>query len=392
VNPSGWSGSGPALRHFFVKRLGNMPDLPHQHRRIRSLGVESPHNPYFFCYDEGPARAGEIRLDMMYSGLSAGTELTFLKGTNPYLRSRWDEERGVFVPGEPSARYPVNFLGYMEVARVIDSQAAGFRNGEVVATSFGHKTGHTALPDRDLILTLPAGMDPMLGIFVAQMGPIAANGILHADADQFGAAVPFLGAGVAGRPVLVWGGGTVGLFCALFARRAGATEVVVVDPSAWRRDIARRMGFDAMDEEDAWRHAKARWHDRRGERGAGIVFQTRARAESLHLALRALRPQGTIIDLAFYQGGLDGARLGEEFHHNGLSIRCAQISRMPPALAHTWDQRRLAHETLGLLADEGGLIRDHMLTHVVPFGDAPDFLRHLVRDRPEFLQIVLEHV
>ena len=40
----------------------------------------------------------------MYTGLSAGTELTFMKGTNPYLHSRWDECQGVFIPGEPSAR------------------------------------------------------------------------------------------------------------------------------------------------------------------------------------------------------------------------------------------------------------------------------------------------
>lgn len=365
--------------------------MPDQHRRIRSLGFEQVNQPWFFAYDEGPAGAGQVRLDLMYTGLSAGTELTFMKGTNPYLHARWDEGRGVFTPDEPSARFPVNFVGYMEVARVIDAQAHGFAPGDVVATTFGHKTGHTADPGHDLLLKMPAGLDPMLGIFAAQMGPIAANGILHADAEEFGAAVPHLGAGVAGRPVLVWGGGTVGLFCALFARQGGASEIVVVDPSPWRRDLARRMGFDALDEDQAWQHAKSAWHGKTGGRGAAYVFQTRARADSLHLALRALRPQGTVIDLAFYQGGLDAVRLGEEFHHNGLAIRCAQINRMPRAVAGAWDQRRLAHETLRLLHAEGDAIRAHMITHVVPFDDAPGFLRHLVADRPEFLQIVFEN-
>ncbi|WP_313138154.1 zinc-dependent alcohol dehydrogenase [Paracoccus jeotgali] len=365
--------------------------MPHEHRRIRSLGFEQPHQPWFFDYDEGPAGPDQVRLDLMYTGLSAGTELTFMKGTNPYLHARWDEGRGVFTPGEPSARFPVNFVGYMEVARVSDTQAHGFQRGDVVATTFGHKSGHTADPAHDLLLKMPGDIDPILGIFVAQMGPIAANGILHADADQFGAAVPHLGAGVAGRPVLVWGGGTVGLFCALFARQGGASEIVVVDPSPWRRDLARRMGFDALDEDEAWQHAKSAWHSKSGGRGADYVFQTRARSDSLHLALRALRPQGTVIDLAFYQGGLDAVRLGEEFHHNGLAIRCAQISRMPRPLAGAWDQRRLAAETMRLLRVEGRAIRDHMITHVVPFDDAPDFLRHLVADRPDFLQIVFEN-
>ncbi len=363
--------------------------MPHEHRHIRSLGIERPHEPYFFGYDEGPAGDGQVRLELLYTGLSAGTELTFLKGTNPYLHSRWDDGRGLFIPGEPSAHFPVNFLGYMESALVIDARAPGFAPGDVVATTFGHKTGHTADPAHDLLLTLPDGMDPILGIFVAQMGPIAANGLLHADADQFGAAVPFLGAGVQGRPVLVWGGGTVGLFCALFARQAGASEIVVVDPSPFRQDIARRMGFTALAEDDAVRHAKT-WHHKVGGRGAEYVFQTRARSDSLHRCLQALRPQGTVIDLAFYQGGLDGARLGEEFHHNGLSIRCAQINRMPRPVAHAWDQRRLAQETLRLLGAEGDLIRQHMITHVVPYDQAPDFLRRLVAERPDFLQVVFQ--
>ncbi len=365
--------------------------MPSEHRRIRSLGVERQGEPFFFGYDEGPAGDGLVRLDLMFTGLSAGTELTFLKGTNPYLHSRWDSGRGVFVAGEPSARFPVNFMGYMEVARVTDARADGFAPGDIVATTFGHKSGHTANPDHDLLLRMPDGIDPILGVFAAQMGPIAANGILHADAEAFGGHVPHLGAGLAGRPVLVWGGGTVGLFCALFARRAGASEVVVVDPAPYRQEVARRMGFVAMDEEAAWQHAKARWHDGIGGRGAEIVFQTRARSESLHLALRALRPQGTVVDLAFYQGGLDAVRLGEEFHHNGLRLVCAQINRMPRPLAHAWTQRRLAFETLALLAAEGAAIRAHMISHVVPYDDAPGFLRHLVADRPDFLQVVFEH-
>ena len=88
--------------------------MPHEHRHIRSLGIERAGEPYFFGYDEGPAGDGQVRLDLLYTGLSAGTELTFLKGSNPYLHSRWDDGQGLFMPGEPSARFPVNFLGYID--------------------------------------------------------------------------------------------------------------------------------------------------------------------------------------------------------------------------------------------------------------------------------------
>jgi threonine dehydrogenase-like Zn-dependent dehydrogenase len=327
-----------------------------------------------------------VRLDLRFTGLSAGTELTFLKGTNPYLHACWDEGRGVFEAGEPSARYPVSFMGYMEVAEVVSATAPGFVSGNIVAATFGHKTGHVANPAHEMLFPLPADLDPILGIFVAQMGPICANGILHADAEALGRPGAPLGAGIAGRPVVVWGAGTVGLLTALFARRAGA-EVIVAEPSDWRRAIADRLGFEAFPEDDAWAEAKRRWHGQDGP-GADIVFQTRAHGDSLHRALKALRPQGAVIDLAFYQGGLDATRLGGGVDHNGLAIRCAQIGRVPRGFAPLWDRRRLAAETVSLLRVEGEAIRRHMITHVVAFDDGADFLRRLPHERPDFLQIV----
>ena len=366
------------------------PGLAPGHRHIRSLGIESPGRAFFFEYDEGPPEKDQVRLETLYTGFSAGTELTFMKNTNPYFHSRFDGGRGVFIENEPDLRYPVPFLGYMEVARVSESRASGFENGDVVATTYAHKSGHTADPFHDLLVPMPEEIDPVLGVFIAQMGPIAANGILHADADMLGNDVQTLGAGIAGRHVIVVGGGTVGLMTALFAQKLGASQVIVADPSEFRRGKAQAMGLMAMAEEDVWQHAKARWHNGGTDRGADVVFQTRAHPESLHVALKTLRPQGTVIDLAFYQGGADALRLGEEFHHNGLSIRCAQINRVPRGLSSLWNRRRLAEETMNLLKSHGVLIREHMITHVVPFDDGPKFLADLVAKRPEFLQIVFK--
>lgn len=351
---------------------------PDAERTVRSLGIEREGVPYYTGYSEGPTGPGEVRLDLLFSGFSAGTELTFLKGTNPLLAPRGD--------APPELAYPVPFIGYMEVAEVIASDAVGFAPGDRVAATFGHKTGHTANPAQDLLVPLPPDLDPLLGIFVAQMGPIAANGILHADAEALGRPGLPLGAGIAGRPVVVWGGGTVGLLTALFARRAGA-EVLLAEPSEWRRAAATRLGLDALPEEDAWAEAKRRWHGPDG-RGADFVFQTRARGDSLQRALNALRPQGAVIDLAFYQSGLDAVRLGEAFHHNGLAIRCAQIAHIPRSFAPLWDRHRLAAETIALLRADGAAIRAHLVTHVIPFDEAAEFLRRLPVERPDFLQIV----
>lgn len=358
-------------------------------RQIFSLGIEREGRAYTFPYVEGDPPPGHVRLETLYTGFSAGTELTFMKHTNPYFHSRWDADRGVFIGGELSLDYPVPFLGYMEVARVVDSRNPAFKNGQVLATTYGHKTGHTADPSRDVLIPMADDLDPVLGIFVAQMGPIAANGILHADAEHFGTQVTRLGQSLTDKPTLVIGAGAVGLMTALFARHAGASEVVVADPSPFRRDRLKALGFAAMEEEEAWQHARTQWHSG-SERGADFVFQTRAHASSLHTALRALRPQGTVIDLAFYQGGADALRLGEEFHHNGLSIRCAQINRVPRGLGHLWDRRRLAAETISLLKAEGPAVLREIITHIVPFQEGPAFLSELTSKRPDFMQIVFQ--
>lgn len=368
-----------------------MPDP--QPRRIRSLGVEDRGRMYVWEYEEGaPLAEGQFDVDTLYTGFSAGTELTFVKGDNPYLTSRWDPELGVFVEGEPSARYPMPFLGYMEVSRVVDSRTPAVEPGTVVGMAYGHKTGHRVNARHELFTPLPDGMDPALGIYVGQMGPICANGLLHAAAEAVGPDVRSLGDGVRGRTVLVIGAGVVGLLTALFARMHGAAEVVVADPSEFRQKTARDLGLVAHGDEDVWRYCKERWTHGGNDRGADVVFQTRARSASLHEALRALRPQGAVIDLAFYveQGGAPHLRLGEEFHHNGLSVRCAQIGRVPRGTSGAWDRARLSRETLDLLSEEGDAIKKRLLTHTVPFDDAPTFVADLVQNRPDFLQIAFK--
>jgi threonine dehydrogenase-like Zn-dependent dehydrogenase len=155
---------------------------------------------------------------------------------------------------------------------------------------------------------------------------------------------------------------------------------------------ARNLGLATIDENagEAWRICKERWHEGGSERGVDLVFQCRANAESLQNALRSLRPQGTVIDLAFYQGGADAVRLGEEFHHNGLAIRCAQINRVPRGLAHRWQRQHLAAATIDLLRAYGDLIRNHMITDVVPFNASPALFEDLTMRRRNIIQAVFK--
>ena len=241
----------------------------------------------------------------------------------------------------------------MEVGRVTDSRTPAVPEGTLVAMAYGHRTGYARRPaGRPHVVPLPTDLDPLLGIYVAHMGPICANGLLHAAAD-----VPARRARARRRRPRAgacWSpaAGVVGLLTGLFARaprrRRGRRRRPDAGAPRGRRgarpDGARRR------RRTTWRaSSRPRWRHGPGDRGADVVFQCRGQAAALATALRCLRPQGTVIDLAFYQGGADEVRLGEEFHHNGLAIRCAQIGRVPRGLAPAGTARRLSAETLALL-------------------------------------------
>jgi threonine dehydrogenase-like Zn-dependent dehydrogenase len=317
---------------------------------------------------------GQVRIATSHTGLSAGTELTWYRGTNPFLARRFDPELGLFVDEPPADPYPVRRVGYMETGTVVESRAAGLPVGTRVAAPYGHATGYVADPVTEHVVPLPAGLDPVLGVYVAHMGPICANGLLHAED------------GVAGRQVLVVGAGVVGLLVGLFAQQQGAAEVVVADPTPYRLEVAERLGLTPLAGGAA--ELKRRWRHGPGDHGADVAFQCRGQASALALALAAVRPQATVVDLAFYPGGADEVRLGEEFHHNGLTLRCAQIGRVPRGQAHRWDRARLSRATIDLLAARGPEIREHLVTDVVPLQDAPALLAELSDHRRRTVQAV----
>jgi threonine dehydrogenase-like Zn-dependent dehydrogenase len=368
-----------------------MADTDTAARTVDVLQVTAPGTVEWVPVPDEPLPDGSFRVDTVASGVSAGTELSFVKGTNPALTRVWDADLGLFQSETASPQYPVTKLGYMQVGRVVASRTPQVAVGQTVAATYGHATGHDLDPVHERYVVLPPDLDPLLGVYVAHMGPICANGLLHAAADVLGAGVTDLAAGVRGRRVLVTGAGVVGLLTAVFAQHLGAAEVAVADPTPARLAAATALAVTAVDTQatDLGVWAKQRWRHGPGDRGADVVFQCRGQATVLHDALRALRPQGTVVDLAFYPGGAAAVRLGEEFHHNGLRLVCAQIGRVPRGLAHVWDRERLSAATLDLLAARGPDLRAHLVTDVVPLAAAPALFADLAARRRQVLQAVL---
>ena len=356
--------------------------------RRRNLVVDGPRRVRLVEEDLPPLGEGQLLLETVATGLSAGTELTFVRGDNPALTSAYDTELGLFRPRTAESPYPVRRLGYMEVGRVAETRTDAFAVGDLVAAAYGHATAHVSDPVAEHVVALPDDLDPLLGVYVAHLGPICANGLLHAAADAVGTDVRTLADGVAGRRVVVTGAGLIGLLTGLLAMEHGAEEVAVLDPDPRRRAMAEGLGLWAPDIDDAALMLKTRWRHGPRDHGADVAFQCRGRPFALATALRVLRPQGTVIDLAFYTDGATDVALGEEFHHNGLTVRCAQIGRVPRGLATTWSRHRLSAETVRLLRRRGADVRKHLVTDVSPLEQAPQLLLDIADRRRQVLSAV----
>src|SRR5919206_5304122 len=92
---------------------------------------------------EAPRQLGpnEIRIRTLLSGVSAGTELAYYRGTNPYLHKRWDADLRLFVPdAESRVGYPITSWGYEEVGEVVEAgSAADVPLGTRVYGTWGHR-------------------------------------------------------------------------------------------------------------------------------------------------------------------------------------------------------------------------------------------------------------
>ena len=327
--------------------------------------------------EDRPLAEHEVRLRTLYSGISAGTELTAYRGSNPYLHKRWDDARRLFVPdSETSLRFPVVGFGYEECGEVIETGTAvtQVQVGDHVYGTWGHRTHHIIAEELAARRILPPTLDPILGIF-SQMGAIALNGILDAAIRI-------------GETVAVFGLGAPGQMIAQLAKRSGA-HVVGVEPIELRRRIAGQLG--AVDEaiSPADGNVAEQIRSLTGGRGADVCIEATGAYPALHEAIRSAAYSAKVVTLGFFQGQGQGLFLGEEFHHNRVNIVCSQIYGVSPELTYRWNRERLIQTAMQLQAD-GVLNLRPIITQILPFAEAAAAFRLCDLEPEKTVQVVLD--
>ncbi len=322
-----------------------------------------------------PLGAADVRVRTWYSGISAGTELTAYRGTNPYLTQTWDAEARLFRPGAPTFGYPVVGWGYSEMGEVVDVGAAvdDVRVGDLVYGIWGHRSDAVVPGAAVAGRTLRPGQDPIHGTF-ARVGAIALNAVLAAGTSL-------------GDQVAVFGQGVIGLLATRLATLSGAT-VIAVDGFESRLAAAKEFGATHVVPADHPDGAGAAVRELTGWAGVDAAIEISGSYRALHEATRCVVVDGTVVVSGFYQGGAEHLRLGEEFHLNRVKIVASQISGTPVALGPRWDQPRLVSVVMAEVA-AGRLDVSRLVTDVVDAAEVGSAFEKLDRGHPQVLQVVL---
>jgi threonine dehydrogenase-like Zn-dependent dehydrogenase len=329
-------------------------------------------------YQDAPLKPNEVRLQTLYSGISAGTELTHYRGSNVYLHRLWKESNRLFLRNQATASktYPIFGSGYEECGKVVEigPEVSRVKEGSIVYGTWQHRTHHVVSEEYAASRILPANLDPMLGIF-SQMTAIAYNGILDAAIRL-------------GETVVIFGLGVPGQICAQMAKRSGA-RVIGIDLVDMRLKMAKDNGWIDIALKANEGDTAEKIKELTANKGADVAIEVSGSYAALHEAIRSVAYSAKVIALGFYQGAGQSLFLGEEFHHNRVSVICSQISGVAPELSYRWSVDRMARRGIEMQS-EGVLHLKPLITHVLPFSQLAAGYELLDKHLDEVMQVVLD--
>lgn len=169
---------------------------------------------------------------------------------------------------------------------------------------------------------------------------------------------------IAGNSVAVFGAGPIGLFAVPIVRASGARFVVTVEPSAVRRELARRMGSDlVIDPADG--NVVETMRDLFSGEGVDVVLEMSGNPVAIQQALQILRFGGSAALLGIPARPME-VDLADGIIFKGATVRGISGRR----IWETW------YQTRGFL--DSGMDLSPIVTHELPlteFATAFDLVR-----------------
>ena len=178
-----------------------------------------------------------------------------------------------------------------------------------------------------------------------------------------------------GDAVSVHGLGTIGLLTVQMCRLEGIQNVFAIDPDPARRKLAIGLGASHVLDPSEEPQVGLQIRELNQGHGVDVAIEVSGSDRGLQGALEAAGLGATVVAAGFYQGGAANVRLGEEFHHNRLSL-IASIGAWgaPHRHAPLWNRRRVM-DTATRLLDTDRVSVDGLLGRRFLFDQAPEAYR-----------------
>jgi 2-desacetyl-2-hydroxyethyl bacteriochlorophyllide A dehydrogenase len=340
------------------------PD-PHGALEARALWFTAPGTAELRRETAQPPGSGEVRIRSVASAISHGTEMLVYRGEVPAdLPLDLPTFAGTFS-------FPIKY-GYATVGRVLDSGPGvkALSPGDPVFVHHPHQD--VFVVPADLPVPLPDATEPSAGVFFANLE--TALNVAHDTPIHLG------------ETALVFGQGVVGLLVTQLLELAGAGQVLAVDPLEKRRELALAVGADEAFEpgEDL----RGRVLEATAGRGADVAVEASSSGAALQAAVDAVATEGTVVVASWYGTKPVTLSLGGQFHRGRIRLRSSQVGRLNPELGSRWDRARRTETVLGLLPR---LRLEELVSHRIPFGEAPEAYRLVDENPREAVQVVLTH-
>lgn len=308
---------------------------------------------------------GDVRVEAVASAISHGTEMLVYRDQVPDgLELDLPTLRGAFA-------FPIKY-GYASVGQVVEigSDVRGPKVGEMVFVHHPHQSEYVV--PATMPIRLPAGVDPTLGVFLANI-ETAVNIVMDA--------APRLGERVA-----VFGQGVVGLLITQLVRRTGASQILVVEPVEKRRELASQVGADTALSPHG--DVAARIRDLTDGAGVDLAIEASGHPAALNQALDSVAFGGTIVVCSWYGTKPVPLMLGGAFHRRRLRIVSSQVSTIDAALQPRWTHPRRMSLARDLLPQ---LELSSLISHRIPVQHAEEAFALVDQHPEEAVQVVLTY-
>ena len=313
-----------------------------------------PRKPALREYTDAPLEPNQVRFKTEFAAAKHGTELGLYREASVGARQRYDGEWQMFFPEEGRNVFPVG-LGNMAVGVVteVGSSVKKFKPSDRVFCHTNCRQTATRNEDNADLRHLPEGMSWKAAVCI--------------DPAEFALGAVRDGHVRVGDAVAVFGLGAIGLSIVQFAKMQGAEVVFAVDPIELRREVAMKVGADAVFDPNAcdvsYEIKKAT-----DKRGTDVNFEVSGNYNALHHAIRSVAFGGNVVAVAVYKEAKGGLELGAEWHINRPNLISTRACSDPNRDHPRWDNRRIINTCFRLLRD-GKLQTEDIVQPVVAFKD-----------------------